>query len=208
MLNYYALRDQGNLEKAKLLLNDLLAEDSTYVMAWIEKGLNEIDLSQDSTQALIYFTKAIESDPCSFIGYEKRGNLYLLTDNYENALNDLTESIQIKGKKFIVTEEPQFMESSIKDLLFLRGLTYYNLDSLPQAYKDFSIAIKLDSIPIMSHEYPFTRQGNCYYWRGCILMEWGEIEKGCADLKKALSIGYINAQEEVDKYCNCETIKR
>lgn len=166
----------------------------------------------DYSGAINYFNKAIELNPDYASAYFARGSCYNLLQKNDEAIKDLSKAIKL--------------ESDFFSAYYMRGCAYSDMKKYDEAIKDFNKAIELNS---GSAEYYFDR-GNAYYRstkydealkdfnktielkpeadaffnRGLTKIMLGKTDDGCADLKKAQSMGF-NAdlvKANMDTYCS------
>ena len=81
-------------------------------------------------EAVLNYTKAIESDPNYAKAYYNRGFIYIKTRKYKLAIADLDKAIEI---------DPKYAAA-----YHVRGIAYFSKKKLPQAISDYSKAIELD----------------------------------------------------------------
>jgi len=183
--------------------------DNINVQHSIRNGVQNY-LNQDLMVALEEFSLAIESNSQDALGYYCRGLTKLKLKNFESALSDFGEATKLGMK------EP--------NALYYRALTYYFMRDLdnailnfkgyinkegqsPEAFFDIGIcykekenkeeAIKNFSLAIQkkpSYEI-------AYFQRGLLRHEQGDKEGGCADLKKAFGLGYLEADNYLSDLC-------
>jgi len=110
-----------------------------------ECGCKQLD-SEQYTEAIKTFTKAIELDHGNAKLYNKRDEAYTGQEDYQNALKDGNEAIKL--------------DPANADYYYSRGLTYQNLEDYPNALKDYTEAIKLD--PTNASYY--SARGMTYYY--------------------------------------------
>lgn len=167
-------------------------------------------LSQDLMVALEEFSLAIESNSQDALGYYCRGLTKLKLKNYESAVSDFSEAINLKMK------EP--------NALYYRALTYYYMKDLdnailnfkgyinqeshsPEAFFDIGICYKeKDNLDEAIKNFSFAIQKRpayelAYFERGLLRHKQSDKEGGCADLKKAFGLGYLEADNYLNDLC-------
>lgn len=92
---------------------------------------NQFFKSGDYSQALTYYTKAIEEDPTNHILYSNRSVCYYHLNNYENALKDAQSCIKYKS------DFPKGYQR--------QGAAYFKLTKTWDALCSYSIACLHDS---------------------------------------------------------------
>lgn len=130
------------------------------------QGVNAIS-SGSFPQAIIYFTKAIETNPALAEAHMGRGITYTQLGNYQQALPDFAQAIKFN--------------SQLTDAYFKRGLVYYKLGKLDQSIADHTKAIQLDA-----------NYGVAYLEKGAIHYQLGKSQLAMPDLQKALQIFSTN----------------
>ncbi|MFY0601518.1 MAG: hypothetical protein JXR03_17720 [Cyclobacteriaceae bacterium] len=123
-----------------------------------------------------YSSQIIEIDEFSESAWINRGYAYNMTGKYNLALKDLTRSINLN--------------SNNKKSRAHRAFSYIKLNELENAEKDNIKAYELDS------NYDRT-----YYNKGIIHQKRGEIKEACDNWKKALELGFEDAQEKLNEFC-------
>lgn len=123
--------------------------------------------SSNFPQAIIYFTKAIETNPALAEAQMGRGIAYTNLGNYQKALLDFDQAVKFN---------PQ-----LTDAYFKRGLVHYKLGKLDQSIADYTKVIQLDA-----------NYGSAYLEKGAIQYQSGKTQLAVADLQKALQIFSTN----------------
>lgn len=167
-------------------------------------------INLDYKVALEEFSLAIELNPQDAIGYYCRGLTKLQLKNFESAISDFTEAINLKMKepnpfyyralaylymKDIDNAVLNFrsyitIESHFAEVYYDLGNCFKQKENYAEAIKYFSLAIERDPKDELS-----------YFERGLLRHKMNDIEAGCADLKKALEMGYFEAYDYVTDLC-------
>lgn len=71
--------------------------DSTYVDAWVRKGVTLLDINEEY-DALVCLNTAVKLSPRSFKARYNRGKCHLLLKNYEESIADFQHAVTIKPK--------------------------------------------------------------------------------------------------------------
>lgn len=167
-------------------------------------------LNLDYKVALEEFSLATELNPQDFHGFYCRGLTKLELKNFESAISDFTECINLKMK------DPNAFYYRALAYLYMRDIdhailnfkSYISAESgYPEAYVDlagcfkqiekFDEAIKYFSIAIEKNP----KDQLSYFERGLLKQKVNDNEGGCADLKIALKMGYIEASQYVNDLC-------
>lgn len=172
-------------------------------------------LAQDHMLALEEFSLSTESNPNDAIGFYCRGLTKLALKNYESALADFTEAINLKFKG--------------PNAFYYRALTYYNMRDLDnailnfnayinqeknnsEAYFDLGLCFKeKDEIKEALQYFSLAIQkrpafGASYFERGRLRHKQNDKEGGCADLKKAFGLGYLEAESYLNDLCGSGSV--
>jgi len=184
--------------------------DNVNVQHSIRSGVQNFS-SENFMVALEEFSLAIESNSKDAVGFYLRGLTKLKLKNYESAISDFSEAINLKIK------DP--------NTLYYRALAYYNLHDIDnaivnlkgylnqetnsaEAYYDLGIcfrdkekveeAIKNFSLAVQKRP----AYESAYFERGLLRHKLGDIEGCCSDLKKALGLGYLEAESSLNELCN------
>ncbi|HOW75814.1 MAG TPA: tetratricopeptide repeat protein [Candidatus Competibacteraceae bacterium] len=107
---------------------------------------------------------AIKSEPNNADLYNIRGNNYLMSKNYDKAIQDFTKAIQINT----------YYKEPYNGL----GIAYRNMNQFDKAIQNYSKAISLDP-----------NYFEAYNNRGVAYMFLKDYEGMCSDFKKACSLG-------------------
>ncbi len=183
--------------------------NNTKVQHSIRNGVESF-LNLDYNVALEEFSLAIEMNPKDTTGFFCRGLAKLQLKNFESAISDFTEAINLKIKEpnaFYYRALCYFnlrdIENAILNLNNYIGIesesseAYFDLavclkqkESINDAIKYFSIAVEKDP-------------GNksAYFERGLLRHKLNDLEGCCADLKKALEMGHLEAYDHINKLC-------
>jgi len=146
----------------------------TYGIILIHKGKHKdaienfnraLDLAYDTKDT--YFKSKI---------YVNRGAAYQKLFNYDAALNDYSQAIQINENN--------------PNVFMYRGYLYYQNNEYEQALSDFNTVIEIDP------ENPYA-----YYNRGMIHLKQADDVKACEDFHKACELGNNNACKVVMNRC-------
>lgn len=133
--------------------------------------------SEDYSDAIVEFNKAIEINPEFEQAYFGRGFAKIELKDFNGALDDFNTAVEINPN-----DETSY---------YMRGLARAELNDLKGAINDFSIVIKINP------KFP-----EVYYYRGYAKIELGETQSGCLDLRKARLLGYDDAKVAIEEFCN------
>lgn len=138
--------------------------------AWISLGQLYGALKDPIAES--YFDNAIQTEPENPLTWHAKAD-------YLSDQNDLQGAIEIYQK--IMTIDPQYEEA-----YFNAGLLYLDMDSIPQAYHQFNLAINIYPLHIRA-----------YYYRGLSSEMMGNNEQAKRDYEQALRLApdYEGPQE-------------
>lgn len=207
------LEEGGNLQEAIKMLDKAIAEDENYIAAYINRGVDK-SLLADYAGAITDYSMAIKIDSTNILAYLNRGkNKKRLSDNI-GAIDDFNKGLALKGYQnvgltivyidnpfFNINDGKNYIEPSIDEILYERGIAYFYLDSLLLAFSDFNYCISNNKTFQTSRNSNFEIVNDCYYWRGLVYLKLGYKEKGCEDLHDAASFGITEAIDDIQKYC-------
>jgi len=183
--------------------------DNSKVQHSIRNGVQNF-LSQDLMVALEEFSLATESNSQDATGFYCRGLTKLKLKNYESAIGDFTEAITLKMKEPNAFYYRALAYYKMRDLdnAILNFKGYINLESdSSEAYFDLGIcfkekenveeAINIFSLAIKKRP----TLGIAYFERGILRHKQNDKEGGCADLRKAFGLGYLEADNYINELC-------
>lgn len=161
-------------------------------------------------KAIDAFSIVIELSPQKQYPWAQRGYAYLNLDNYDAALCDLNEAINLKSNDYISLCNRALTklylgkyDECIKDCkaaleikpdysyaFFYHGCALVSLENYKEAIEYFDRTIDMDST--------FQR---AYINRGVAKLNIGDNDGACTDFSKAKELGYINALKAIEQYC-------
>ncbi|MDW7694226.1 tetratricopeptide repeat protein [Flammeovirgaceae bacterium SG7u.111] len=173
-----------------------------------EKG-NEFFAANDYENAISSYSSYLSTHPKHIKSLYNRGRAYEETDKLELAVEDYKMASDI---------EPRDMT-----FVFSLGIVHFKLEQYSQVVLDMNRVLKIHpnnadahslkgraqikqglvKDALKSYDLALTHDKNhekTYLYRG-MLKILTKQSGGCADLKKALSLGEENAQEYIDKHC-------
>jgi serine protease Do len=162
----YSTMQEGQLEYAQAIFEDILDEDPEDIQALNAMGIISyaIDNNQD---AIKYFTEVIENHPNSSSGYLNRSCVYKYQRDSERAIQDLSKAISIDGG-----DPNLYME---------RADLYAGSKNWDKAKADIEKVLSFDnsssSVDVVS----------AYYKKGLCNIQLGDNRSATMDLEKALN---------------------
>ncbi|MDR3184264.1 MAG: tetratricopeptide repeat protein [Prevotellaceae bacterium] len=212
-LPLYMVNETQHIDEKELLRSDSIAGAALRLNpsdagACFRKGITQFQLRRFN-DALLYFNRAIETDPDNALYYINRSALQSEMIDFiasiENNMQVL--SLDNSGVTKTVIQDQVTREYSYDDAIndlntaarIMPDMTYiyYNLGNLrclsnayPEAISNYTYAIQL---------YPYF--GEAFYNRGLVHIYLRETEKGCLDISKAGELGIDDAYSVIRKYC-------
>src|SRR5664279_1117408 len=132
----------------------------------IKTGL-EAEQTGNYTEALFYYSAAIDADPAYVEGYLSRGGLYKRMKNYGKAKKDFQQVVSISPQN-----EQAFMELGFFDS---------ELKNYADAVNDYSSVIGLNP-----------NNADAYYSRGISYNSQGKLKEAAADFSKVVELSPSN----------------
>jgi tetratricopeptide (TPR) repeat protein len=131
--------------------NYLISELNTYIKVfpdrsdfYSERGKANV-FKGNFNDALMDFTKAIELNEKDEINYRNRGMCFHNLNRYNQAIHDLSKSVEILIGKLSENRESKSLKKALSQTFNMRGLAYKLNNNPSEACEDFKIAAKLGS---------------------------------------------------------------
>lgn len=172
----YSTMQEGQLEQAQAIFEDILDEDPEDIQALNAMGIISyvIDNNQD---AIKYFTEVIENHPNSLSGYLNRSCVYKYQRDSERAIKDLSKAISI--------------DNNDPNLYIERADLYAGSKNWDKAKSDIEKALSFEdsssSVDIVS----------AYYKKGLCNIQLGDNSSATKDLEKALNYALDSETKQV-----------
>jgi tetratricopeptide (TPR) repeat protein len=159
--------------------SEAIKRDSGFIQAYENRGVAKFYL-KDNMGAIVDYTKALGINPNDYNTLGRRGWAKFNLQEYKEAIADFTKAI----------------EGGRNDTRYynIRGQAKYYLQDYKGAIVDFNRVIKSWS----GEKY---QKSKAFYWRGLAEIDLGQKDSGCLDLSKAANLGYSEANEAIQKYC-------
>ncbi len=168
---------------------------------------NELRKYKDAIKDL---DEAIRLDPNDSISFNNRGFAKSELEKYEEAIKDLDEAIRLNAKEPLAFNNRGYANSNLgfynkaiedfnkaielkpdfSNLYAHRGYAYLMINNLEQAEKDNEKAFEIQP------DY-----NRAYYNKGLIKHKQGHKKEACEAWKKALELGFEEAQKKLDEFC-------
>ncbi|MEY4134483.1 MAG: hypothetical protein RL386_833, partial [Bacteroidota bacterium] len=193
-----------NYEPSLETIDRILQVDPQNAEAFFMMGQNFKE-SGDTARAINAFQQSVEYDPDLIDGWINLGQLQAALGNpiaeryFDSAIRINPASIPaLHAKAFYLQSRDQLLpairlfqeitriEPQYADAHYNAGLLFLDLDSVPQAYRAFDLAIQTDPVHIRS-----------YFYRGLCSEMQGRFEKARTDYRQALAFSpdYTDAEE-------------
>jgi tetratricopeptide (TPR) repeat protein len=157
---------KGDFENALSYYNKSIEMDSSLAESHLNSGLLYESYKNDINRAKVQYSKAIALDSKNSSYYFCRGKLYYNIGNYEEAIEDFTNSILI---------------DEYRECRLLRGKCYLQIKKYGLAIIDFTNIIK---------SYPYFIEA--FEYRGQAKFNKGDLAEACSDFKVSNNIQMIN----------------
>lgn len=184
---------KGDYATAISYWDKVIKNDPNDAVAYYNRGYDKNQLGLFA-QAEADYDKAIENDSAYLAAYVDRAFVHIRQDNSRAALHDANKALALKYwrsdgsfAKLVINPEyrsalssknPPDPQHSVYDILARRGDAYYGLDSLEQAFADYSRCIDANAGADWG-----------YYKRGFIHYRMGQYDEARADWQAAVSLG-------------------
>lgn len=181
--------EAGDYVSAIELWNEHLERRPDDIIAYIDRGVDK-SLTGDYKGAIDDYSSVIERDSTHILAWVNRGKNRYRIDDYAAAIADYDTAIDLKGT--VIGGGANYMDNSLDlrdvryvEIVFERGLAYYELDSLDRAFKDFEYCVTQKYLPEKSH-----------YFRGMIYAISGRKMDAMDDFKAVIRYGSTLPDEE------------
>jgi tetratricopeptide (TPR) repeat protein len=169
-------------ELAELALSRALELNSNDISIYWGIGALKLDQNQFE-EGIPLFEKMIELDPSDANGHFFKGVCLLELKKYKEAISDFKEALEIDSH----SDDNTALSGTFACL----GSSYAGLNELSKAIECYDQAIALDD----KNSSAFVNRGNCK-------IDLGLEKEACGDYYRALELGDIRVQENIDEYCN------
>jgi tetratricopeptide (TPR) repeat protein len=200
----YLMKNEDN--KALSCFNDAVRLSPGNYKIYYNRGL-AFSKNKRNKEAIADFSKAIELHQYSK-AYAARANTYYEEQNYTAAIDDAGKALN---------KDPKNVRA-----LYVLGNTYNDLNQLEKSLQNYNAVIALSPEEpafylkraiVYGKQQNFTKcledldistqldpdLAESFYWKGVAKVNLNQ--NPCADLKKAVNLGFIQAQGPLQKYC-------
>ncbi|HLP22333.1 MAG TPA: hypothetical protein VK174_18590 [Chitinophagales bacterium] len=168
--------DSAALERIEELTNALKGDSQYYCSIRFDRAVDYRSISEHE-KAVLDLNYYIDNCGAMKMAYNLRAESNRKLKKYKESLVDYQKAYDLAydGKGGI---------------MFEIGFCYAQLEKTDSAIISYTKAIELDDT-----------QDICYYNRGLLLINKGRNDEGCADLKKAMTLGLANAKYPYTDFC-------
>ena len=191
-----SLSDKGEYLEANKLLDKAIEKNNQYWGAYINRGANK-SLLNDFEGAIEDYQIVLKSDKKNTLALFNIANNYKRLEEYQKAVDYYNEAFNSKGGQelYINYHQNDFLnlyESDVPghEINYERGIAYYYLGNLEEAFNDFSSSISKNYLP-----------EECYYWIGFIYVTTGQLDLACENFTLSKQFGNKDAESALKKYC-------
>lgn len=155
------------------------------------------------------FTDVLKSYPDSYVGLNNRGSIYYEQGKFQQAFNDFSESIQVNSNnpyaynnRAVLFLASGKIDEAMEDL----NTAIAQRSDYADAYSNRGSAkgMRMDIKAIDDHNKAVSlapNEGKYYYNRGAYYLQFGDKNKGCFDVQKALQLGVQKTNPMIDQIC-------
>lgn len=167
--------NKNNIEKAMILYNKALKFNPKDADTYYNRANSNARMG-NLEQAIIDYNNAIKYNPNKAIYYSNRGSTKFFLKDISGALADLNKAIELEDKK--------------ADYYYNRGNVFLYSSKINEAISDYNKCIELNP-----------KAGEAYHKRGFANLQSNNKIAACNDFNTALELGYIKANNEINKFC-------
>ncbi|MDY0216726.1 MAG: tetratricopeptide repeat protein [Bacteroidales bacterium] len=179
---------------------------STYLIVFIFVTRQRVEVFQSGISV---FTDVLKSYPDSYVGLNNRGSIYYEQGKFQQAFNDFSESIQVNSNnpyaynnRAVLFLASGKIDEAMEDL----NTAIAQRSDYADAYSNRGSAkgMRMDIKAIDDHNKAVSlapNEGKYYYNRGAYYLQFGDKNKGCFDVQKALQLGVQKTNPMIDQIC-------
>lgn len=179
---------------------------SAYLIIFIFVTRQRVEVFQSGISV---FTDVLKSYPDSYVGLNNRGSIYYEQGKFQQAFNDFSESIQVNSNnpyaynnRAVLFLASGKIDEAMEDL----NTAIAQRSDYADAYSNRGSAkgMRMDIKAIDDHNKAVSlapNEGKYYYNRGAYYLQFGDKNKGCFDVQKALQLGVQKTNPMIDQIC-------
>jgi tetratricopeptide (TPR) repeat protein len=160
-----ARSNMGDYQGAIVDFNEVLRLYPTDSGAYYHRGIARSNLGEHQG-AIADFNESIRlTDPkYSYYAYANRAEVFVVQKNFQSALKDANQAIQLNSKYFFG--------------FVARGAAHIGLNDYEGAQKDFDQAMRIAP----------KKDGSVYYWRGLLRLKQNQYQQSISDYEQAVQL--------------------
>jgi len=192
----YLLLEMGKQQDALVDFDKALSIDSLYPAAWYNMALYHLK-NNNYKQALLCLNKAIELQDKEVDFFLERMLVHYYLHDIKAAKSDYKKAGRLDSDIPIIEFNAAYSHEELTEELAKKYLQKADFRSRKQEHKQ---AIKLFTKAIELKK----DRAEPYFHRGLSYIAIGKAKEGCTDLRKAESLGYKAASDEINNLCKSE----
>ena len=170
-IGYYLQQDQ-KYQDADNAYRDAILRDSTYSIAYLNRGLNFIAMG-DTAQAVRYLNRFTEMDPQNPLAYVNKGVLYEKLKDFDQAIDAYTYALNLDPNNVV--------------FLKYRAATYQRIGDFNRSWTDLEKALRINP-----------QYADALYWRAKCQAVFGDFYQARKDLEAARNNGLTVDDKEFE----------
>ena len=144
---------------------------------------NEFFEKTEYVKADEFYNKALSLDSNCVEAYIQKSDIFIQQSDFKNSFNWIQMALNVANNSNSEKE-------TLAHIYSIRSFVYFNLNDYANSINDLNTAINLNDA-----------NSNYFYMRALIRRMNSDMKGCCADLRKALSLGMIKANESLSLYC-------
>ena len=187
--------NKGEIKKAIYKLDKIIDDYPNNIQLLVERGIYLFEINEVQ-QSLRDFKKILNLDKDNTLALFNIGVIYSSIGEKEKSIFYFNKAISTKGGETVWFEDNERSiyknnyDISMNEIIYQRGLSYYDINSFVSAFKDIDYCVK--------NQY---RLDQSYYYRGIIYLTYKKKDQGCGDLHLSVSYGNNLADSVIKEYC-------
>lgn len=155
------------------------------------------------------FTDVLKTYPDSYVALSNRGSIYYEQGNYQQAFNDFSESVNANSYNPYAYNNRAVLflaNGKIAEAMEDLNVAIIQRPDYADAYSNRGAAkgMMMDKTAINDHNKAVSlapNEGKYYYNRGAYYLQFGDKNKGCSDVQKAMQLGVQKTNPMIDQIC-------
>jgi tetratricopeptide (TPR) repeat protein len=193
------LEEQEKYSEAIILLDKAIEKQPEFIGAIINRGADKSALKKYD-EAIKDYQLVLNIDKKNTLAVFNIANNKKRLKDYKSAITYYDQALDTKGGQYLTidwVDNPNFPDDKAAfdvntfDIVYQRGLAYYELDSLNKAASDFNNCIKNNSNIV-----------DATFFLSQTYFKASRMTDGCEYLSKAIQLGYKDYLPEQLKLCD------